>query len=404
MKKTLFVTFIASLFMMTALFTGCQDPIYEAIREDVKPEEPTVSGNVGNVTRYTASGKEFLVLAADNGLRYKLKDDNSHGAWKTYSIPFSLHSYDFDSSSHVGEQLITVMADSSTLYLLSASYYQTSTEGISYPANIKLWGKVITSDGEEWNEGPDWTLITEDNFDLFPVYVDSSDVYFTEFRIFQTNSPMKSHRAAYIRSYDNDKKKYRYFQLNGTKFPVEFTLKDSDIIDAVESTEEGYQPAALSAVYFNGGIKFFTAPVATTNETYQSEATYYYYTNSDNKLYYSNGSSSASFIEFDNIISALATTADSILVGYGNASRSTGGIYKATLVNGKPVEKGDFETNAKFQITDTYIVLYLLNATPELKELDSALYASVTFSGASYNFDNVGLWSYYPERGNWNRE
>ena len=69
--------------------------------------------------------------------------------------------------------------------------------------------------------------------------------------------------------------------------------------------------------------------------------------------------------------------------------------------DGEPI---DFETNAKFQITSSYIVLTLLNATPDQKELDSALYASITFTGGSYNFDNIGLWSYYPERENWNRE
>ena len=39
-----------------------------------------------------------------------------------------------------------------------------------------------------------------------------------------------------------------------------------------------------------------------------------------------------------------------------------------------------------------------------LKEIDSDLYASISFAGTSLNFSNIGLWSYYPDRGNWNRE
>lgn len=397
MKKIFLFTFVTSLF----IFMGCQNyDIYKALREDVKPETATVSGNIGTITRYTASGTEFLVVAADSGLRYKLKDDNSHGAWKTYPLPFSLHTYDFDSSSHTGEQLISVLANENTLYILSASYYNTTAEGISYPSSIKLWGKQIIANGDEWNEDTEWVLIVEDDFDLFPIYEYSDDYYFSEFRVFQTNAPKKAHRAAFIRTYDAERKKYIYHKLVGTKYPVEFTLKDSDIIDPDPSTDEDYQPGALSAVYFKNGIKFFVGPVATTNETYQNEASYYYYTNGDNKLIASNGSNNTHEMDFYTAISALATTADSILVGYNNY----GGIDRATLENGIPKEQAPFETNAQYQITDSYIVLSLLNASPEQKELDSALYASVTFTGASYNFDNVGLWSYYPERGNWNRE
>ena len=84
----------------------------------------------------------------------------------------------------------------------------------------------------------------------------------------------------------------------------------------------------------------------------------------------------------------------------GNSS----GIKKARLTAGVPGEMLSFNTNAQFQITSNYIVLSLVNATPEKDELESSLYASITFAGTSYNFDNIGLWSYYPSRGNWNRE
>ena len=67
MKKTALLTLIASIL----LITSCQEPIFEAIREDVEPEEATVSGNITSITRYTANGTEFLALAADGGLKYK---------------------------------------------------------------------------------------------------------------------------------------------------------------------------------------------------------------------------------------------------------------------------------------------------------------------------------------------
>ncbi len=403
MKKTAIITLIASLLILT----GCQDPIFEAIRQDVKPEDPTVSGNVGSITRYTAGNQEFLFLAADNGLRYKHKDNSSHGAWNSYSIPFSLHSYDFNTSSHSGEQIISVLANSTTLYIISAVYSHTSAEGLSYPSNIKLYGKNITANGTSISSEGDWTLITENNNSLFPITINENNYYESNFEAFQTNAPMNAHRKAFIRAYDSENKVYHYYELNGLSAPSEFSLTASTIIDAEPSTDSGYVPVARSAVYFDGGIKYFTSSVATTNETYTSEASHYYYTNRNNKLYYSNGNGSPLNLAANSsyAISALATCADSILIGYGNISNgSAGGIDRATLTNGEPVKLAPFSTNAQFQITRDYIVLTLLNASPEKTETESNLYAAITFSGSSLNFNNIGLWSYYPGRGNWNRE
>ena len=399
MKKISLLLITVFLFIIS----GCQDPIFEAVREDVEPEEATVSGNITSITRYTAGGTEYLVLAADGGLRYKNKDSNHHDAWHSYGVSFSLHSYDFDSSSHTGRQILTVLADSTTLYLITAEYSHTTTEGLSYPSDIELWAKNVTGNGKRFLKGENWTKI-DTEIDLFPTHVDSTTKFYkSDFNVFQTNAPIQAHRAAFICSHKSDG--YHYYRLNGLSEPVEFTI--SELIDPSNSSS----PHARSAAYFNGEIRFFTAPAATTNETYDSEATYCYYTNGDTRLYYTDGD----FI-FDEAhyttggiyhkISALATTADSILIGYGNPSNGgSGGIDRVKLFSGKPNDStSSFKTNAKFQITDSYMVLTLLNATPEKNETDSSLYASITFAGTNYNFESVGLWSYYPNRGNWNRE
>ena len=410
MKKNILSTLAASaLTILSLTFVSCQEPIFEAIREDVAPEEATVSGNISSITRYTVGDEEYLVLSADGGIRYKQKDKNSHGEWNSYSTPFSLHHYDFDTSSHSGEQLLTVLADSTTLYLISVSYGHTSIEGTSYPDSIHLWAKNITANGKKWSSDGEWTSISTkvNDINLFPIsYNSTTEVYSTKFRVFQTNAPQKAHRAAFIRSYDSENSAYKYFKLNGTDTPLEITLDSASIIDPEPSSDSKYVPAALSAVYFNGEIKFFTSPCAATNETYTDDATYYYYTDGDEDLYYSDGSTSAKALATGDVISALATCKDSILIGHGKTSTGAlGGISRVLLTDGLPANKrASFETNAQFQITTAYQVLALVNATPEKNEIDSSLYASITFSGAAYNFDNVGLWSYYPDRGNWNRE
>jgi hypothetical protein len=50
----------------------------------------------------------------------------------------------------------------------------------------------------------------------------------------------------------------------------------------------------------------------------------------------------------------------------------------------------------------------LLCADPSKTEAQSSLYATITYRGAGTSSSatpaNIGLWSYYPLRGNWNRE
>ena len=61
------------------------------------------------------------------------------------------------------------------------------------------------------------------------------------------------------------------------------------------------------------------------------------------------------------------------------------------------------------KLTSSYNILATLNATPDKTEAESSLYASINFYGtgsssSSVSYTDVGLWSYYPSRGNWNRE
>lgn len=416
MRKYKSLTIKSSLlFILCLLVTSCFDPIYEAIREDVEPEEATVSGNITTITRYTASDQEFLVLAADDGLRYKHKDLNYHGEWNTYPLPFDLHHYDFDSSSHSGEQILAVLADSSLLYLLTAEFDHTSVEGTSYPSTIKLYAKNITANGTTWNSDGDWTSVPTKagDYDIFPVYTNSSREYYESgFRVFQTNAPKKEHRAVFIRSETRSEDEdtiYRYFQLNGTSTPVEFSLPVESIINPEYSADnENEENQALSVVYFNGDYKFFASPASTTNETYSSDATYYYYTNQDSDIYYSDGTTATKALSAGKVISSLAVTADSMLIGHGKTNSTAGGINRVLLTDGVPDDKlasfADINSNAQFQITSDYFVTALINASPEKREVESGLYAAITFSGVAYNFGNIGLWSYYPERGDWNRE
>ena len=98
---------------------------------------------------------------------------------------------------------------------------------------------------------------------------------------------------------------------------------------------------------------------------------------------------------------------DSFLIS--SSSTVSGGIRRTSLTDGRPgTELIDFDTNASFQISTAYYVTALINTTPDKNEEDSNLYAAITYMGTgtstSVSAKNKGLWSYYPKRGNWNRE
>lgn len=410
MKKIALLTLIFSIFLLSS----CQDAVFEAIMEDVVPESATVSGRITNITRYTVGSEEYLFLAADGGLRYKPAGNTEHGAWKVFSLPFELIHYNAETNAYEGEQILTVLADNEYLYLVNTSYTYDSRYGQNYPYNFKIWAvKDFTKNGDELTaDNAAWTSYTpsetEQN-ELFPIAKNSDDYYYSNFNVFQTNAPQQAHRAAYLMSYDSTNKTYTYHQFNGNKEKnlEKLTLDQSTFIDPNRTSDASYVAVARSAVWFNG-IKFIASRVATTNETYDDDPTYYYYTNGNSKLYYANTSNTYNIdANTSYIISALATTEDSILIGYGSvADTSAGGIGRMLLNSGVPVKLASFETNASFQITSSYKVVSLLNATPDKTELKSSLYASVNFASASNTFDNIGLWSYYPARGTngWNRE
>ena len=145
MKKIALLTLIFSIFLLSS----CQDPIFEAIMEDVVPESATVSGQITNITRYTAAGEENLFLAANGGLRYKPVNNHQHGAWKEFSLPFELIHYDSTANAHTGEQILTVLADKQYLYLITAIYTHELTVGQNYPDLLKIWAlKDFTKNNE----------------------------------------------------------------------------------------------------------------------------------------------------------------------------------------------------------------------------------------------------------------
>ena len=408
MKRILIFTVI----LCSLILTSCFNPVYYEIRKDVKPEEGTISGNISQITRTTVDDQEFLVLYANEGIRYKQKDLSEHGAWKIFDNPPCAKSVVFDkiNQKYVGEQVVSIFSDKDTLFAITAKYKYNTELGTTNVDYMKVYGTQLhldetDSSGHTWSTNNEWTLIIDDTEKkIFPFAGadSSSDYQSSEFAIFQTNSPKAEHRKVFIRS---GKSNPTYYELSGIQQPVTTNV----IITGKESN------IANSAVYFNGEVLFFESLASTTNETYDSEATRFYFGN-DNKLYANKQANSKEISEFcdaENTISSLATCADSILIGrgkFGNDSSTYGGIAKTSLnVDGTPGNQLiSFDTNASFQLSTAYLINCIINTSPEKNETASSFYSSVSIKGTATStgasFRNLGLWSYYPSRGNWNRE
>lgn len=411
MKKTNRL-FTAALLLVTAFFTGCYDDIFYEIRKDVEPEEATVSGVINEITRYTAGGKEFLVINAEGGIYYKLKDDEAHGSWESYNnLPFEQHSYDYYNSVHNGKSILKVLADSENIYIVAASYKDDSDLGTTVADHISIYGKKVelTAAGT-FDESGSWTCIIDDvDNSYFPFYTYNGYQY-SAFSIFQSNAPQKDHRLVFLRkgratSYRDEYRDVSYYNLSDMKItPVEISPADSDSVNNINSV-----------VVLNDEPVFLNATAAVTNETYTAPATRIYFAD-DEDLYYSAEDNSTTFVKglnAGNTISSIATTKNTIIMGRADysaaASSASGGVVRTSLTDGVPgSELIDFNTNAEFQLASTYFINVILNATPDRIEEESAMYASISFlgTGSSTNvsYKNIGLWSYYPARGNWNRE
>jgi len=407
--------FAGLLLSSCIILSGCFSPVFYEIRQDVPPEDTTVQSPVNAITRVTIGEDEYLVINSDKGLRYKRADSSTHDEWKAGKIPFDMHSYDFVSGDHKGQQIMGIYSSSDYLYILSSSIGVNESLGITYPNKVTLWGAKladITSDGATWSETAKWEALIEESTSsdaaYFPIYV-SDSLYHSAFSVIQTNAVQKANRKVFIRrgdsttSYSNIQT-VKYYELNGTKEPAEITPE----VKAVSEKKN----FARSAVYFNGKVLFFAGYAATTNETAKDAATHYYYS-SNNDIYYGTaGSEPVKALSTSKTVSALAYCQDALLIGcadYEATSNSSGGIYKTTISEGIPGSATvSFTTNASFQVSTSYYVTALLNATPDKNELDSYLYCASQIFGTDTNssgsFSNVGLWSYYPGRGNWNRE
>lgn len=357
MKKILKTLALSLLFI--PFIAGCKAPVFYEIMRDVAPEEATVNGVITSITRYK-SDTEKLVTFSSDGLIWKDANGTAHGQWSC-----------FPNSNQLSGKIIKTAADESNLYVVTITFHEDVEKGLNLPDPATLWC---------YNDGT-WGKV-ENTPELLP----------GNFNIFCTNDVDINNRSAYLRIGD------KVYELNGKTF------------NETTPTEGNYNSVVSGG---NSSAIFFESTASVKNENY-------IYWGEGSKLYYSDDTSNPKAEEKKTLaldagtdISCLAVTSDSILIGRGDFSNSLiskGGIAKTSLdSDGKPGNSLEsFSTNATSQLASVYQIYTLLVANPDQPELNASIYASMGFKGSgsstSVSYDNIGLWSYYPARGNWNRE
>ncbi len=422
MKKTIKNIALGLLLAFTALpFISCgHEPVFYGIIHDVIPEAATINGNISNITRCTVNDNEYIFISSGGPLLYKSLDSSEHGEWTSANItlPFTLHHYNYyatatESIGHQGELVHRVLADESNIYILTAEFEQNDQYGVVMPKAFHLWTKPLDS---IFDDTVDWYDIVDARKDLFLFSLNLQETQVElDFSFFYTNTPQKANRKVFLCVKNSSS--FKYYELNGSADPVDCTssVTGSSLVKVnTDSTKVN------SAFYIGNSLYFSDSLFVITDETANDASTYAclsgiksnYYPTTDLYLFKAGDSAPAYHLSTNHPIASLTITKDSLLIGegsYGETYTSNGGIERVLITNNLPEQSTiDFENNAIYQFTSSYILMSLLCTDPTQTEADATIYAAVSYRGSSSSssasFSNIGLWSYYPSRGNWNRE
>lgn len=377
MKKSLKTFFAAFLSVLAFSLLSCNDVIFADIRNEVKLNDPTVSGSIQAIVRYKSN-----IYVANGRIYHQSKDTTSTGNWKKLETPETT--------------IYNLAADNECLYAVSLSYTD-DDDGYNVGDERKLWRGTVTEDSEGNVTDVSWECL---------LTIDYSS---TAFLIFCTNTPLEDNRNAFFR-YGEAVYKLSSSLATGQTDPSAWS-------EVVESTDSYYIAnsedisAVLSATYLdNVGVILSPYQASTSNQTESGAAsTPCVYTASGDDIYYSTDGSAWTCIDTDsNSIISMGFTKDFMLLG------TTDGIQHVTMgadstdTNKPGSSIQDFDNNAASALSSYYEVPALLVVNPGANEYSTAIFAAAEFSGSSSStsatLDNVGLWGYYPSEDEWNRE
>ena len=370
MKRTFSVLMIFFALACTVFFTGCQDVIFAKIMGEVALEDATISGRINSIVRYKMSGTEYVFI--QNGRVYcKPASSQSHGDWVEKSDGLPKLEYSYYDKKFNGIYIYRLAATENTLYALGTSIRE-NDDGENTTGSRYLY----------YFSGNSWTQCDGE--------VTGTSGTTT---IFCTNTIDATKRTAYIR-------------MNGTVSKLSDSPLSSAYIDSVATTTTAYTPGAstVSAVYAATTSKLYFFNSCSASYT-TGGRTYVYWADGSTLKYLDSAISTVhEGVSCSANITSIAATSDAILLGTNGR-----GLQKTTNASGVPGSSlSSFSTNADAALDAPYMIPAMLCIDSAAPETGAMLYATADFkrksSSSGGNYKDVGLWSYYPSRGNWNRE
>ena len=341
-KNTITKIFTAALFtaIVWTVFTGCMDPIFKNIKQEVKLENPTKLGEVYSFARIG----EDQIYFANGRIYHKNKNHEGHGGWIEFSKP----------EGHV----LTIASDSDDwLYAVCVYYGKNDSDGEMKVTGIKLFACDTTASPTVWKELTDVTLSAGKTCALMG-----------------TNSVTKSNRKAFISYVLSDGTAKGCALSNGT------------------ASEDSRAAGKKSCASLNGTPKFYTGDAACSNN---DDTVVYYSNGSTVKM---EGTKTGDLTtNIRSTIHGIAVLKDSVFV------TSAAGAALVDINTGKEKEFSNLQATLSTLYEGRACIVCDPDKDHEQSIIYAGITVKGTGSNSAL-FTHEGLWSYYPSRGKWNIE
>ena len=370
---------ICALTVTAILASGCHNNIYEMINQEVKLETNGIRGDINNIVRF----KEHIYCS--NGRLYQ-KDAVASSESKKYNEQWSRATTNGFPSGNTAPY---IAADASYLYAIVITW-KTDNDGENVQATRDIY---CTEDGSEWKKVDLSDLIGEN-----PVISDNK----SSVQLILSLNPSEEGESgtkqafAVLGKKNGSSMEYRIYQLNGTELPTE--------ISEGEETHIYVNPPKYVASY-KDELYFSTNPILEGADKGNGEE-------SDSYLYYAIGSTlyfaddwnkfanlkNLSYVNVGETIQSLALTKDTIVVGTQNG-------LKHVSIDGTTGKLVEFKNSASVSSSYSVPVVFVLDSSESEENTDIYMALTARSSSSSHAlFDDMGLYSYYPDRGTWNKD
>lgn len=342
-KNTITKIFTAALFtaIVWTVFTGCMDPIFKNIKQEVKLENPTMLGEVYSFARIG----EDQIYFANGRIYHKNKNHEGHGGWIEFSKP----------EGHV----LTIASDSyDWLYAVCVYYGKNDSDGEMKVTGIKLFACNTKASPTVWEELTNVTLSAGKTCALMG-----------------TNSVNISNRKAFINTGDKG------YKLSGGTA--------GEYAEAVGKKSCAY----LKDASLKDNIKFNSGDAACSN----NNDTIVYYSNGSTVIKKDKDKEVNLTTNIRSTIHGIAVLNDSVFV------TSAAGAALVDIDTGKEKEFSNLQATLSTLYEGRACIVCNPDKDHEKSIIYAGITVKGTGSNSAL-FTHEGLWSYYPSRGKWNIE